>query len=186
MSTTVDVDKAMLKAMTACLTNPEVRKSLRDLFKEELESRDKEISQLKEKVNEQQKLIEAQTDMIDDLEQYSRRNCLNFNGVAETANEKPVRLAIDLARTLGVQLQPSDLDRAHRVGKPQPGQEGRVRPLIVKFVSYSKRDEVWRARKQLRSALPPRQSCLTPDAIRRAYVTENLTRRNQKVMYSLS
>ncbi|XP_043193052.1 uncharacterized protein LOC122365686 [Amphibalanus amphitrite] len=179
-------EEALKRALMACFSDNEIRKSLRDIFKEELESRDKEIKQLKEQVNEQKKIIEAQADAIDDIEQYSRRNCLNFNGVTETANEKPVRLAIDLGRTLGVQLQPSDIDRAHRIGKPQTAQDGsaRARSLIVKFVSYTKRDEVWRARKKLRTALPPRQSCLPQNATTNAYVTENLTRRNQKVMYA--
>ena len=179
-------DEALKRALVACFSDSDVRKSLRDIFKEELESRDKEIKQLKLQVSEQKKIIEAQAEAMDDLEQYSRRNCLNFNGVSETVSEKPMRLAIDLGRMLGVQLQPSDIDRAHRVGKPQQVQDGnsRDRPFIVKFVSHTKRDEVWRARKQLKTALPPRQSCLTPDSTRRAYVTENLTRRNQKVMYA--
>ncbi|KAF0301814.1 hypothetical protein FJT64_025963 [Amphibalanus amphitrite] len=39
------------------LLDNEIRKSLRDIFKEELESRDKEIKQLKEQVNEQKKSL---------------------------------------------------------------------------------------------------------------------------------
>ena len=178
-------EEALKRAMMACFSDSGIRQSLRDIFKEEFESRDREIKQLKEQVSEQKKIIEAQAETIDDIEQYSRRNCLNFNGVAETANEKPTRVAVDLGRMLGVQLQPSDIDRAHRIGKPQTAQDGssRTRTLIVKFVSYTKRDEVWRARKQLRTALPPRQSCLPPNSTKNAFVTENLTKRNQKVMY---
>ena len=66
-------DEALKRALVACFSDTDVRKSLRDIFKEELESRDKEIKQLKLQVSEQKKIIEAQAEAMDDLEQYSRR-----------------------------------------------------------------------------------------------------------------
>ena len=48
-------DEALKRALVACFSDSDVRKSLRDIFKEELESRDKEIKQLK--VSERKKFI---------------------------------------------------------------------------------------------------------------------------------
>lgn len=173
------------KALLAMLGDGEVRSMLRDLLG--VEEREKEVAELKEQVAAQKTVIEEQDQRLAELEQYSRRNCLNFTGIPETKDENAVQLAIELAKMTNVKLEKGDIDRAHRVGKPRatpPGQAAAPpRPLVVKYVSYLKREAVWFGRKDLKQARPPRTSNLTEESLKNAYVQENLTKRNQEIMF---
>ena len=174
--------KAMLLAM---LGDQEVRSTLRALFG--VDEKEKELQELKEKVAAQETLISQQEERLADLEQYSRRNCLNFTGIPENSDENTVQLALDLGKMANVKLERADIDRAHRIGTPKPVIPGQPRPpprpIVVKFVSYQKREAVWFGRRELRKAKPPRGSSLTEGSLKDIYVQENLTRRNQDIMY---
>ena len=175
----------MKTALLAMLSDGEIRSTLRELLG--VEEREKEIAALREEVASQREIINEQEQRLSELEQYSRRNCLNFTGVPENKDENTVQLAIDLAKMTNVKLERSDIDRVHRVGKPRtaaPGQSPAApRPLVVKYVSYLKREAVWFGRKELRQAKPPRGSAITEGSLRNAFVQENLTRKNQEIMF---
>ena len=174
--------KAMLLAM---LGDQEVRSTLRALFG--VDEKEKELQELKEEVAAQKVLLSQQEERLADLEQYSRRNCLNFTGIPENDDENTVQLAQDLGKMANVKLEKGDIDRAHRIGAPRRATPDQPRPpprpLIVKFVSYQKREAVWFGRKDLRKAKPPRGSSVDERSAKEIYVQENLTRRNQDIMY---
>ena len=174
--------KSMLLAM---LGDQEVRSTLRALFG--VDEKEKELQELKEEVAAQKVIISQQEERLADLEQYSRRNCLNFTGIPENGEENTVQLALDLGKMANVKLDRSDIDRAHRIGAPRRATQDQPRPpprpLVVKFVSYQKREAVWFGRKDLRKAKPPRGSSLGEASAKDVYVQENLTRRNQDIMY---
>ncbi|KAK5645249.1 hypothetical protein RI129_006549 [Pyrocoelia pectoralis] len=85
---------------------------------------------------------------IDDLEQYTRRNNLRIFGVTEERNEnKDVKLKQLFESKLGIKINTVDIDRSHRVGKnvgPRP------RAIIVKFVSYRVRQQIFNNKKRLK------------------------------------
>ena len=59
---------------------------------------------------------------MDDLEQYSRQNCLVLHGVNESNNENTNEIIIshyNFSEELGVEIKEDDLDRSHRLGKPK-------------------------------------------------------------------
>ena len=174
--------KTMLLAM---LGDQEVRSTIRALLG--VEEKEQELRQLKEEVAAQKLLISQQEERLADLEQYSRRNCLNFTGIPENADENTVQLAMDLGKMANVKLDKNDIDRAHRIGTPKTVTADQPRPpprpLVVKFVSYQKREAVWFGRRDLRKAKPPRTSSLPEASVKDVYVQENLTRRNQDIMY---
>ena len=173
-------------ALIACFSKAEVKLSLLSLFQSEFEKRDAEIAALKEEVGSLKKLVTRQAEELDDMEQYSRRNILNFSGLPESDSEDSVQLGIDLAKSVGVNVQKTEIDRAHRIGpKGRKTSSGELihRPLIVKFTNYTKREEVYSARRKLKDARPPRTSTLHGEDLKKVFVTDNLTRRNQKVMF---
>ena len=175
----------MKAALLAMLGDSEIRSTLRELLG--VEEREKEIAELKAEVAAQRTTINEQENRLAELEQYSRRNCLLFTGVPERKDENTVQLAIDLAKLTNVKLDRSEIDRAHRVGKPRapaPGQNpASPRPLIVKYVSYLKREAVWFGRKELKQAKPSRGSSFAEGELKNAFIQENLTRKNQEIMY---
>ena len=132
-----------------------------------------EIHELKcaeKKLNEKNKDLEKQTiqlqielesrsDVLEDLQQYSRRNYLIVSGVPEHRNEKTDDLIKNVATKVGVEVQDQDIDRSHRLIAPKPG---RPRPIIVKFTRYNKRSELIKSRRKLRGTNIGIQEQLTP------------------------
>jgi len=103
--------------------------------------------QLAEKDQEVKDLRQQLADRTDELEQYQRRNSLRLFGVEESASEDTDCIAIEIAKKIGVDLTVADIDRSHRVG---PKRDGKKRPIIVKFVSYRKRREMFLQKKLLK------------------------------------
>ena len=180
-----DLPAEMKATLLAMLGDEDICSRLRGLFG--VEERDKEIRELKEEVIAQKAVIQQQEERLADLEQYSRRSCLNFTGVPEEKEENTVQLAIDLAKMANVKLDRADIDRVHRIGAPKTATPDQPRPpprpLIVKYVSYLKREAVWFGRREIRKAKPPRGSPLTEGSTKDVYIQENLTRKNQEIMY---
>lgn len=73
----------------------------------------------------------------DDLENRSRRNNLIFYGINEDANETWAISEAKVAKTcdnlLGLKLEDTHIERAHRLGRFNAG---RCRPIIVNFSSF--------------------------------------------------
>ena len=87
----------------------------------------------------------------DALEQYGRRNCLVIHGVAESENESTDEVFVELVNTnLGLSIKQRDLDRSHRLGKPNSN--GRARPIIAKFARYNVRAKVFANKKKMKGS----------------------------------
>ena len=97
--------------------------------------------------------ISSLLNKIDELEQYSRRNCLLINGikkadppkenVSEETSEVSTQENTDIAvllifnEKLGVDVHIKDIDRTHRIGKQKQKNKDAPRPVIVKFSNYN-------------------------------------------------
>ena len=77
------------------------------------------------------------------LEAYSRRNNLGFDGIAETDEQKIHQLFADMKLDPNIQLT-----ACHRFG-PHTQKKNIHRSIMVKFLKYSDRNAVWRARSVL-------------------------------------
>ena len=88
---------------------------------------------------------------MNDSEQYSRRTSLRINGIPIEQNEKAndclQKVKTEVAK-LGLNLQDSDFDRAHRIGpaKDSNGVEFKNRQMIVKFTYFRARTKVYQGR----------------------------------------
>lgn len=84
---------------------------------------------------------------LDELEQYTRRDCLEITGIPIVPNDNPVLLVREMSEVMGVDLDVNDISIAHRL---PPTKKVKDR-LIVKFTRREKRDEIYRKRKNLKS-----------------------------------
>ena len=108
-------------------------------LRKDLEDRDKQIKELKRELNVK----------TDQLEMYTRRNSLRIFGIPESDRENTDDKVIKMVtEKLSIPLQLSDIDRSHRVGAKISGKN---RPIIIKFVSYRKRREIFQVKKRLKS-----------------------------------
>lgn len=97
-----------------------------------------------------QKILHHDKEM-DALEQYGRRNCLVLHGVAESEGENTDAVFVDtVSSRIGVNIEQRDLDRSHRLGKPNA--DGRPRPIIAKFARYNVRSNVFANKKRLKGS----------------------------------
>ncbi len=130
-----------------------------------------ENTNLKRKINKLEDTLDTRTD---ELEQYSRRNCLLIHGIQEHLREDTNDIVIDtVAQHLNVNISPAEIDRSHRLGsKKNDGDSDRPRPrpIIVKFVSYSTRSKVFRSKRHLKGT--------------NIVITENLTKRRADLLRS--
>ena len=85
----------------------------------------------------------------DNLEQYSRRNTLRLTGVKEQIGqgESTDSIVINIAKSIGVTIQPSDICRSHFNSKPDPA---KGRELLVKFIRHNDKAKFISQRKKLR------------------------------------
>ena len=98
---------------------------------------------------------------LDDLEQYSRRDCLEIKGIPSSDRENTNELVMAVGEPMNVDVDISDISTSHRL--PEPRQTGRPaqRPrngvrvntptatIIVKFARRDIRDLFYRGRKHL-------------------------------------
>ena len=109
------------------------------LKNEKIDSLETKVEQLEGKIavlSNTNKLLEIKSD---NNEQYSRRMSLRINNIAgstkETAEES-INLVVEMLNREGIELKREDIDRAHRVGKPNPIYP---RQMIVKFKYWDSR-----------------------------------------------
>ena len=80
---------------------------------------------------------------------YQRRQCLRVFGVTEEVGEDTDIICMEVGKRIGVNVEVSDIDRSHRIGKKDVG---KPRPIIIKFLSYRKRNEMFRNKRQLKGS----------------------------------
>ena len=100
----------------------------------------KENQELKVELNLLKDQFNLSETAINDLEQYSRRDCLEINGIPQNTDENTDDIVVAIAKKVGLNITANDISTSHRLGKP--GQYGKnVYPnIIVKFTSRKTRD----------------------------------------------
>ena len=135
----------MLSGLTTAIK--ETTKAVIQVVRESEERKfKKELELIKCKV---QKLSLMSKYESDKLEQYSRRENIRFAGIDEKIVEEDalVKEIVKIAKDINVNIKPADISVAHRVGKKGGD---RPRPVLARFVSRKNRDQLMKARKQLK------------------------------------
>ena len=123
--------------------------------KMELEKEKNDASQKKRELQITQRHCKAEKE-LNEIQQYQRRNSLRITGIDETARENTNVIVKKLIEEkLGVQLEDKDIERCHRVGKPNiKTKQNKTRNILIKFTSYKPRSTVingWQLAKMKKS-----------------------------------
>ena len=97
---------------------------------------------------------------LDEMEQYSSRECLILHGVPEKKtpderrNEDTDAIIIEeIGTRLNVAISPEDIDRSHRLGKYKFGEgQKKGRPIIVKLVRHNLKSQIYKRKKLLKNS----------------------------------
>ena len=88
-----------------------------------------------------------------DLEQYTRRDCIEIRGIPlpeEPQEEETNNIVLQLSEKMGIPMERKDISISHRI----PSSRASVDPaIIVKFVRREMRENLYRARKRLKSKI---------------------------------
>ena len=122
------------------------RQSL-DYTAEQIETLQREKADLTRKVNGLKQDLEEQ---IDNMEQYSRRQCLVFIGTEEKREENTDQVILEFCKdSLGITISEIQLDCSHGMGPHKIDDKGKKvnHQIIAKFCSYRTRDLIFSNRK---------------------------------------
>lgn len=83
--------------------------------------------------------------VIDEMQQYSRRDCLEITGIPVLSNDSPKQLVKEIGSLIDVQINDNHIAAAHRL----PDTAKARHRMIVKFVHRAKREEMYKKRRNL-------------------------------------
>lgn len=119
-------------------------------------------------------------DKVRSLEQYSRKNNVEINGIPETPRENVFNLVKDVGTALGLDIQDSDISTAHRVPSFK---KDRPPPLIVQFSRRITRDTLLSKFRDKKSMTA--QEINPALTFQRVYINEHLTPENKLFLKTL-
>ena len=178
-------DKSLTESLIECFSNdsvvaaveklmtPVVNRAVEAAVAPAVASKDAEIRTLKDD-------LRRVTQQLNDIEQYSRRLCVNISGIPEDPNEDAKKIVRELADITGAHLEPTDVDVAHRIGRAKPG---KTRTIIARFTTLSKRQDFYAACRGLRGARASPGSSLTEGVLAKTFISDNLTQHNEHLMF---
>ena len=180
----ISLDEAAIKSIAAALSDTvqqRVDESIQGTvstivagvlegLQHQIDSLKQENQSLRQQNVELQEQITALQDTADTQEQYSRRNSLRISGVKESAGESTDDAVLAIASAVGSSIHLADIDRTHRVGRPNTG--GKPRDIIVKMATYRARQNLYTKRSGLKGS-----------TYQRVFINEDLTRRRSHLMY---
>ena len=158
--------------------------------KEENKKLKKEIFEIKKQShNQEEKVIDlekahANTEsMLDQLEQYTRRSNLEFHGVPFLKNKNTTFLIKKLVKKMNIELEDNHISISHRLPsrlKQTSTSDENIKPppIIVKFTSQKKRNEIYYKRKNI-----PQISDFEIPQMKELYINENLTNVRRSLLY---
>ena len=119
--------KSLFKKQESQIEN--MKKQLGTAVKENVQLKEK-LHALKKKVEAQDKDIEDLYDCMDALEQYSRKNSLEIEGIPEVLCESDEGDVLKLTDALEVEIKPEDIDICHRIKRKNS------KPIVARFATH--------------------------------------------------
>ena len=161
-------------------------------LKQELVKQNKYIASLEKQLTKTSKYVKEHADELqdiqvnlDNLEQCSRKNSLEFHGIPDEVNMSTDQVVCKIAQAIGVETQENDIEISHRIGRKRGD-----KPVLAKFVSHKVKSRIYKARTNLtaisvQSLFPgPSISVVSETTVRPKgiYINENLTPYRKEMM----
>ena len=117
---------------------------------DDLKSKVQVLEHKHETVQCKQMVIDDNSQRIEKLETYSRRDNLIVHGLREQSDEKPERVVQDFFRSILKQdYRAIPIIRCHRLGlKSNSSSKSQGRPMIIRFLSCSDKTMIWSRRRR--------------------------------------
>ena len=106
---------------------------------------------LKETVLELKNLLENAEKNLNNLEQYSGRECIEINGIPCTHEESTDEIVVALAKKVGVHITTNNISVSHRLKHLATSQPPLT--IIAKFISRKIRNQIFENRFKLKKPI---------------------------------
>ena len=137
----------------------------------------KENQFLKSTVKELDSQVKSLHILCSDMEQYSRRECVEIQGIPVSEHEDTNKIVIQVGDLMGIEIKEDDISVSHRLPTSSKYKGKKTIPsIIAKFVRRDVKERYFKGRKQLKD----HTTCdlgLSPE--RRIFINESLTVRNK-------
>ena len=169
-----------------------------DALETKYESNLKENKCLKSEVLRLSNIIKTHDSEINNIQQYSRRDCVEISGIPEEPDENTNALTIKIGALLGLQIDEKDISISHRLPhkvqnetyssrlRPREGasvtlnSSNRFPKIIVKFARRSVKDQFYQGRKYLKDkSTKDLGFSLSLDG--HIFISESLTSKNKEL-----
>ena len=182
-STISELKKSVKEAMTFLeFVNAKYEELLEMMksSKEERKALKDENKILKATIRSIESSLESVTRVNNDLEQYTRKECVEIRGIpvaATPSEEQTNNIVTNVGKLLGMDITQNDISVSHQMPQSQK-HKGKPGPpaIIVKFTRCDVKDNFYHARKQLKD-LTTRD--LGYSKKNKIYLAESLTERNR-------
>ena len=149
-------------------------------MKKENEARQAKFNALSEAVTRMKTdLYQVQCD-LDEVQQYLRRDCLEFVGIPSQKNDNPNKIVKEVCSSMGIELKQEEFSIVHRL----PDSKNTKDRIIAKFVRRDVKEQVYRSRKKLQGksvkSLPSFKDAQPPKSAK-IYINESLTGYRKKL-----
>ena len=130
---------------------------------------------LQKTVNKVDISLKSVTKANNDLEQYTRRECVEIRGVPQKPDESTDTIVKEVGKAVGVEITDIDISVSHRLppSKLYKNRKPGPPPIIVKFVRRDTEDAFYQARMKMTS-----KALGFPDE-NRMYISESLSPANR-------
>lgn len=175
MSKSQDEDNGAFNSLSQELKD-EILNTIKDAIAESMKEVVKALNDRVNKLEETVESLQNQVSLLqrecrltamkaNDNEQYSRRHNVRIVGFPEEKDENCVEKVTKFCtETLKLSLASTDIDRAHRVGKPS---DDKHRAIIVRLQSHRHKIDIMKTRRSLKGT--------------NVFINEDLTKENQKL-----
>jgi len=142
-------------------------------LKQELKKTKEELSRTKTLLQNQEDETQNLWFNLDSLEQYTRKNSLEFHGIPECLYANAQDVVIRVAKEINVEIEQDDIEIVHKLQRKKGN-----KPIIAKFCSHKVKAKIYRERVKLRNVkvndIFPQYSP-ADESRNRIYINENLT-----------
>ena len=131
-------------------------------------------------------MVERQNNELNEIEQYSRRDCVEISGLPEEKGEDLNKLVVRIGSLMNVELDKKDISISQRLPKSRSENERNKRPannsakVVVEFTWREIKDKFYRGCLQLKDK-STRDLGLSRISENKLYITESLSQRNKQL-----
>ena len=119
---------------------------------------------------------------LEGLDQYGRRQNLEFEGVPVTEGEDMVDLVVRIDNLVGAKVKRNDILTAHRLPPKHRSKIGDPPGIIARFISRNVRNEIYSKRAVVKS-LDEKDFPLQNMERNKVFINENLTQARKRLLW---